>query len=77
MSASVATREFLLHLKAKKAKEMFFPALLPAMCLNRYSVKIRGILLTFCACARGVITVFCYVCVATLHTSPFTYNIQI
>ena len=36
MSASVATREFLTHINPKEGREIYFPTLLPAMCLNRY-----------------------------------------
>ena len=36
MSSSVATREFLTHINPKEAREIYFPTLLPAMCLNRY-----------------------------------------
>jgi len=35
MSASIATREFLTHIHPKEAREVYFPTLLPAMCLNR------------------------------------------
>ena len=38
MSASVATREFLVHLDQSVAKQQFLPILLPPMCLNRYYI---------------------------------------
>ncbi|XP_033114382.1 uncharacterized protein LOC117114802 [Anneissia japonica] len=38
LAASVATRKFLLNLPSEAAKEKFYPALLPRMCLNRYYV---------------------------------------
>ena len=44
MSASIATREFLLHLKSKGIQEAFFPVLLPAMCLNRFCGLMKAIL---------------------------------
>ena len=50
MSASIATREFLLHLKPKGMQETFFPVLLPAMCLNRLGGLMKAILYLFFFC---------------------------
>nr|CAD7395536.1 unnamed protein product [Timema poppensis] len=38
LAASVAARKFLMSLPDDKAREVFFPELLPQMCLNRYYV---------------------------------------
>ncbi|XP_070576630.1 uncharacterized protein [Ptychodera flava] len=38
LSASVATRQFVLNLPNEEARQRFFPALIPRMCLNRYYV---------------------------------------
>jgi hypothetical protein len=38
LSASVAARKFLMSLPDDKAREIFYPELLPRMCLNRYYV---------------------------------------
>ena len=38
MAASIATRQFLTHLTSSEAKQLYLPLLLPAMCLNRYSM---------------------------------------
>ncbi|XP_069690165.1 uncharacterized protein [Periplaneta americana] len=38
LSASVAARKFLMSLPDDKAREVFYPELLPRMCLNRYYV---------------------------------------
>lgn len=36
LSASVATRNFLLPLPNNESRQLFYPILLPRMCLNRY-----------------------------------------
>ncbi|CAG5132048.1 unnamed protein product [Candidula unifasciata] len=36
MAGSVATRQFLVSLPTEKAREKFYPILIPRMCLNRY-----------------------------------------
>ena len=38
LAASVAARNFLLSLPNNEARQLFFPQLLPRMCLNRYYV---------------------------------------
>ncbi|XP_014671947.1 PREDICTED: uncharacterized protein LOC106812561 [Priapulus caudatus] len=38
LAASIATRKFMLSLPGEKERELFFPKLLPKMCLNRYYV---------------------------------------
>lgn len=37
LAASVATREFLQTLPDSESRDRFYPKILPAMCLNRYS----------------------------------------
>ncbi|KAK7507023.1 hypothetical protein BaRGS_00001874 [Batillaria attramentaria] len=38
LAGSVATRQFLLSLPSEEARQKFYPALIPQMCLNRYYV---------------------------------------
>lgn len=50
LSASVATRKFLLSLPSAQVREHFYPVLLPRMCLNRYGLAFINLpwVMNFC-----------------------------